>query len=34
LLADYKKVANYHKGTGLVGTEYFELRSKERRLLL
>jgi hypothetical protein len=31
LLADYKKVADYHKGTGLVGTEYFDLRSKERK---
>ena len=31
LLADYKKVADYHKGTGLVGTEYFSLKSKERK---
>ena len=32
LLADYKKVVDFHKGMGLVGTEYFDLRSKERRL--
>jgi hypothetical protein len=31
LMADYKKVADFHKGTGLVGNEYFELRSKERK---
>ena len=31
LLADYKMVADFHKGTGLVGNEYFELKSKERK---
>lgn len=31
LLADYKKVADFQRGTGLVGTEYFELKSKERK---
>lgn len=29
LLAKYKKVADYQKGTGLVGIEYFSLKSKE-----
>ena len=31
LLADYKKIADFHRGTGLVGNEYFELKSKERK---
>jgi hypothetical protein len=31
LLADCKKVADFHKGTGLVGNEYFELKSKEKK---
>ena len=31
LLANYKKVADFYKGTGLVGTEYFDLHSKERK---
>jgi hypothetical protein len=31
LLAEYKKVADYHKGTGLVDIEYFSLKSKERK---
>ena len=31
MLVDYKKVADYHKGIGLVGIEYFDLRSKERK---
>ena len=31
LLADYKNVVDFHKGTGLVGTEYFDLHSKERK---
>jgi hypothetical protein len=31
LLADYKKVADFHRCTGLVGNEYFEFKSKERK---
>lgn len=31
LLAGCKKVADSHKGTRLIGNEYFELRSKERK---
>jgi hypothetical protein len=31
LLVDYKKIADYHRCIGLVGNEYFELRSKDRK---
>jgi hypothetical protein len=30
-MAGYKKFADFHRGTSLVGSEYFELRSKERK---